>query len=213
MIIDGITAGGKHSFVDFGLCIKEKKIGLPQKKRITAEVPHMNGSYDFTTMSGDATWSDREISYTFDILGETERDMNTQRDAILNWLMTLDDVDIYDDVMPGYHFHGSYSDGDISDEIELSTFTAKFACYPFRIADSETSIALDVGESSVSHYGQAVKCYITCTAAGSITLNGSAQSFLANTRTELSSLLIHGDNSISLTTSGSAILSFTEEII
>lgn len=213
MIRDGISINGRHSFRDYGLCIKEKKIGLPGKRIIRDSVPYMNGSYDFTTLGGAATWEDREISYTFDILADNEQAMNRQRDSIINWLMNIHDADIFDDAMPDWHFHGSYSGGDISDEEELSEFTASFICHPFRIAETETAIRLKTGESVIEYGGQAVAAFISGSANGSITFNGITQSFLANTRTELSALLEHGTNTITLTTSGNVTLFYTEEII
>ncbi len=213
MIRDGITVNGLHSFRDFGLCIKEKKIGLPTKHIIQDSVPYMNGSYDFTTLGGDATWGDREITFTFDILAESEQAMNRLRDSIINWLMNVHNADIFDDAMPGWHFHGSYSGGDMSDDMELSEFSVSFICHPFRIADTETAIRLNAGESVIDYAGQAVAAYVSGSVAGSITFNGAAQSFLANTRTELSALLGHGTNTVNLTVSGNVTLYYTEEII
>jgi len=211
MMKDGIRINGLHSFDDFGLYIKEKKIGLPSKKIITDTVPYMNGSYDFTLLSGDATWGPREISYSFDIMGDTEIDMNQQRDELMAWLMNIHDADIYDDAMEGYHFHGSYSGGDMTDDEELSEFTADFVCYPFRIANAETEIALIDGNNTIDYTGQGVTAYIICDESGSVTFNGTTQSFLANTRTELSTL-VHGENTLILTTEGSAVLCYTEEV-
>ena len=213
MIRDGITINGRHSFRDFGLYIREKKIGLPDKRIIQDSVPYMNGSYDFTAMSGAATWGNREISYAFDILADSEQAMNRQRDGILNWLMNAHDTDIFDDAMPGWHFHGSYSDGEISDEEELSELTVKFTCHPFRIAELETAIRLGAGDSVIEYAGQAVAAYIFCTEPGSVTLNGMTQSFMANVRTELAALMAHGVNTISLTTTGNATLYYTEEVL
>lgn len=214
MMRDGICVAGLHSFRDFGLYVKAKKIGLPEKHIIQDSVPYMNGSYDFTTLGGAATWGNREISYTFDILGDNEQAMNRQRDSIVNWLMNVHDADIFDDAMPGYHFHGSYCGGDMTDDDEvLSEFTVNFICHPFRIAERETAIRLKAGANAFEYDGQAVTAYISGTANGSITLNGIAQSFLANTRTELNALLEHGTNAINLTDGGTVTLFFTEEII
>ena len=213
MMKDGITINGLHSYRDFGLHIKEKKIGLPAKHIIHDSVPYMNGSYDFTALGGAATWGDREISYSFDILGETERDMNQLRDDILNWLLNAHDVDIADDAIPGWHFHGSYSGGEMSDEVELSELSVSFICHPFRIADSQTVASIQAGETTIEYPGQAIPAFISGTANGSVSLNGISQSFLANTMTELTALLEHGTNTIILTAGGDVTLFYTEEII
>lgn len=209
----GISANGRHSFRDFGLCVKAKEIGLPAKTLNRRTVPYANGSWDFSTLGGDPVWGDREIAYTFDILEDSEQAMNRKRDAVLNWLANIHEANLYDDAMPGYHFVGSYAGGDISDDVEASELTAKFVCYPFRVADLESRFPLRNGENILEYEGQATAAYILADAAGSVTIGGLTQGFSANIRTELPDTLSHGANAIALVCSGSACLYYTEEII
>ena len=51
----GIKKGNKHSFIDFGLTIKSKSIGMPSKNKVKETIPFMNGQYDFSELYGGQT--------------------------------------------------------------------------------------------------------------------------------------------------------------
>ena len=46
---DGIRINGKHSYGDFGLYLKSRKVSLPEQKSIRETVPFMNGFHDFSS--------------------------------------------------------------------------------------------------------------------------------------------------------------------
>ena len=63
----GIIKSNKHSFKEFGLTIKSKKINTAKKKKITLTIPFMNGSYDFSELYGEQSYDDRDLEYTFNL--------------------------------------------------------------------------------------------------------------------------------------------------
>lgn len=134
---DGITINGKHSYNDYNLNINSRKIDLPPKRSIKKTVPFMNGAYDFTKLNGAVTWGERSISYTFDIVGSTVEEMDAERTRIVNIYCNMDDVDIYDDTIPDYHFHGSFDSASQNEDGEKTELTIVFLCYPFMIANKE----------------------------------------------------------------------------
>ena len=155
---EGIKINGLHSFVDFGLHINTRKIDLPPKNSIRKTVPFMNGFYDYTKLNGAVSWGARTISYTFDIVGETIEEMDLKRTEVVNWLCNLHDVDIYDDTIPDYHFHGSFDTPSQNEDGEKSELTVNFICYPFMIANEPNIFTLnESGSISVSNNGQPVK--------------------------------------------------------
>ena len=71
----GITYNNKHSFNDLGLTVLNTRvIETPSKIKITETIPFMNGSYDFSNLYGSASYSDRELNYSFLIDVESEDD-------------------------------------------------------------------------------------------------------------------------------------------
>ena len=136
---DGIIINGKHSYRDYDLQINARKIDLPPKNSIKKTIPFMNGAYDFTKLYGAVTWGERQISYTFDIVGNTIEEMDAERTRIVNIYCNMHDVDIYDDTIPDYHFHGSFSSATQNEDAEKTELTIVFLCYPFMISNTATA--------------------------------------------------------------------------
>lgn len=157
---EGITINGKHSYVDFDLTISSRKIDLPPKNSIRKTVPYMSGFYDFTTLNGAATFGEREISYTFDIVGDTVEAMDRKRTEVVNWFCNLHDVDIYDDTIPDYHFHGSYESQSQNEDGEKTELTITFVCHPFLIKNEPTQMVFNSQRADTIYYdGQPVVLY------------------------------------------------------
>jgi hypothetical protein len=157
---EGITINGKHSYVDFDLTISSRKIDLPPKNSIRKTVPYMSGFYDFTTLNGAATFGEREISYTFDIVGDTVEAMDRKRTEVVNWFCNLHDVDIYDDTIPDYHFHGSYESQSQNEDGEKTELTITFVCHPFLIKNEPTQMVFNTQRADTIYYdGQPVVLY------------------------------------------------------
>ena len=158
---EGIKINGLHSFVDFGLSISQRQINLPPKTSIRKTIPFMNGFYDFSKMNGDICWQERQIQYTFDIVGETIQEMDEKRTEVANWLCNLHDVDIYDDTLPDYHFHGSFETIDQNEDAEKTELTVTFTCYPFMIANEATAMMYSKsGNYTIMNNGQPTKLFV-----------------------------------------------------
>lgn len=190
---EGIKINGIHSFVDFGLSIASRQIDLPPKTSIRKKIPFMNGYYDFSKLNGDICWEERQIQYTFDIIGETVQEMDYKRTQVANWLCNLHDVDIYDDTIPEYHFHGSFDGISQNEEDEKCELTVSFVCYPFMIANQPTEQYIG-GDFTVTNAGQSVVPYINTSQEASITINGMTQRVDAGI-TRLALMLPHGETS------------------
>jgi len=155
---EGITISGMHSYYDFGLNIASRKIDLPPKNSIRKTIPFMNGFYDFTKINGGICWGARPIAYTFDIVGSTVEEMDAKRTEVVNWLCNQHDVDIYDDTIPDYHFHGSYDSASQSEDGEKSELTVTFTCYPFMIANEPSTVMFNENDDAeIVNNGQPVK--------------------------------------------------------
>lgn len=56
----GLTIGDKHTYRDFGLIMTSFYIPLPETKKSLIEVPYASGNLDFTEVTGEPTYQDRE---------------------------------------------------------------------------------------------------------------------------------------------------------
>lgn len=197
---EGITINGVHSYADKGLCIASRQIDLPPKKSIRKTIPYMNGYYDFSLLGGASVWDARTITYTFDIIGETIEEMDRKRTGIVNWLCNVHDVDIYDDTIPDYHFHGSFDTASQSEDGEKSELTVSFICYPFMIINEPTVLYTN-GDSvtlMITNNGQPVKPIIDTVQDCVVTIGTSAWSVNVG-RSQIPSVLPNGKTEVKIT--------------
>lgn len=205
---EGIKINGLHSFIDFDLTIASRQIDLPPKTSIRKTVPFMNGFYDYSKINGAVCWGERQIQYTFDIVGETVEQMDTKRTEVVNWLCNLHDVDIYDDTIPDYHFHGSFDSISQAEDGEKSELTVTFICYPFMIANEPTEMYIG-GDFTAINKGQPVRPILKTSQAATITVGGISQSVPAG-ETELAIVLPNGETSGFLAKGNELIAPWTE---
>lgn len=194
---DGISIGSVHSYYDLGQCIASRNTGSPEKKAITKTVPFMSGFYDFSNLYGGIAYESREISYSFDLLGDSREDLQRQKSELMEWLSYVHDTEIRDDDIPGWHFISSFSgySWDETADGESGTLEVTFLCQPFMEADDETSKALAIGTHTVTNDGQPVNPMVSvASGTAKITINGFVQSVTGETR--LSVQLPHGDTSV-----------------
>ena len=213
MITDGITAGGKHSYNNFDLFISDRTINNPKKGAVRETVPFMTGSYDFSMINGAVPWEDREIEYVFDITGSTIKEMDEQRDKVLNWLMNIHEEVIQDDTMPEYHFFGSYLKDKIKESAEKCEITVTFICYPFKVFNDVTSADYSAGTYVINNPGQNVPLVALCTENMQIQVGDSSVVVPAGVEIETGLDLQRGDNDIVITGTGVATLKYYKEVL
>lgn len=208
---EGITIKGMHSFVDFGLNINSRKIDLPPKNSIRKTVPFMNGYYDYSKLNGAVSWGERVIEYTFDIVGETVKEMDQKRTEVLNWLCNVHDEDIFDDTLPDYHFHGSYDSSSQNEDGEKSELTVSFVCYPFMI-ENVAKIAYTNGPDvsvMITNNGQNVRPIIDTAQPCSVTIGNMRQSVPAG-ETLLAMVLQNGETDVRITKGNQIVYPYSE---
>ena len=106
-----IKFGGKWSLEDFGVLIGQSTDTNtaiePAKPRILREtVPFMDGSYDYSRMSGKLIYDDRTLRYTFIISGHTRSDVVEKARQLDNWLGEVTDTELYDTDYSYWKFTG-----------------------------------------------------------------------------------------------------------
>lgn len=194
---DGFRVGRRHSFWTEGQCIASSNSGAPEKKSSTKTVPYMSGFYDFSAVYGAVAFESRELQYRFEMVGEDMADLQEQKSALLNWVATIQDQDIYDDTVPGRHYRGSFdsADWEEGDEGESGALDVTFLCQPFLIDDDYTTAQCPVGTTTVTNGGESVNpTAVPSDGTATVKINGAAQQISAETR--LSIQLAPGDNEV-----------------
>lgn len=213
-ITDGIRIRDLHSYRDFDVYIKERNIGLPEKKSIRETVAYMNGYYDFSALNGAPAWGEREIEYVFDVVGDSPQDAENNMEKILNWLCNVHDEDIFDDTLTRKHWHGSYNSCSpgYDESGELIELTVSFVVHPFKVADEPTAYTMTTGTHTIVNHGMVVAPYVLSSAAAAIQIGTYVSSIPANVETRLEIDLVRGENTV-LVTGSSVTLWYYEEVI
>lgn len=205
----GITFNGRHSFDDEGLLLLEdKEIGIPNKKKVTIQVPFSNEVYDFSTVYGGQLYEQRTLTYNIqiqkDIYG-TKEAMNMTKIKAINWLMgTTGYTKLVDDAIPGYYFMAEVQ-GNTSfvEDWNRGVLKVTFTAYPFMISEKaegndiwdEINFDLDVlqdvafdvtGETTIMLYHTGISLArpeITASAPFTLTIDGNEHSISVGSRT------------------------------
>lgn len=211
---DGIRINGKHSYGDFGLYLKSRNIGLPEKKSIRETVAFMNGYYDFSALNGAPAWNERVVEYAFDVVNDTPADLDFFVSYVLDWLGNVHDADIFDDTVFGYHWHGSYKEAKVVwDETGLhAEIAVSFVVHPFKIANEAKVHVLTDGTHTIINSGMAVAPYAKSDEDAAIQLGSYVSSIPANKEIQLEIDLERGENTL-LVTGGTVTLSYFEEVL
>lgn len=212
---DGIRINDKHSYGDFGLYLKSRNIGLPEKKSIRETVPFMNGYYDFSALNGAPAWNERIIEYSFDVINDSPVELDFFVSHVLDWFGNVHDADIFDDTVYLYHWHGSYNSAKVNwDETGLKAeISVSFVVHPFKIADDPIETSMTVGTYTITNMGMAVAPYVRSDASAAIQIGTYVSSIPANEKMKLEIDLARGDNTVIVTGSGTVILSYYEEVL
>ena len=132
MALYGIKFNGKHSINDFDLYVAESDVSPAKKREYRAQVPYMNGSYDFSKLFGESTFDRRDLEYKFNVVGDDPEDLGDLKMRVAEWLMVPQETELIDDTTPNFHFLAECTEVDEDDDYEYSELTAKFNADPFR---------------------------------------------------------------------------------
>ncbi|MBR2284562.1 MAG: hypothetical protein IJ874_09150 [Ruminococcus sp.] len=129
-MIKGISVNGKHSYYSFGLRMLKRTIGSAPKDDHTERVPYSNVTYNFDSIYGSPSYGERTLSYRFEFMDHhtgisEERLMN-----IISWLHWSDRLDLYDDMLPDYHFEVREPSVSWSEDHGVYAFDVTFKANP-----------------------------------------------------------------------------------
>lgn len=133
----GITFNNIHSIKTFDLYVNKLDISPPSKIKVYESVPFMNGSYDFSYIYGDNSFGDRTLKYSFELIEDSNINLNIAKIRVENWLLACGQCKLFDDAIPGYYFLAECTDISESDNGEYSLIEATFIAYPFKICSYE----------------------------------------------------------------------------
>lgn len=128
-MIKGIKVNGMHTYYKFGLRMLKRSIGPAVRDDHTERVPYSDVVYDFDELFR-RSYSERNLSYTFEFM---EYDVDCGADRLVNVLNSMHwegYSELYDDMMPGYHFEAKEPEITFSENHGKYTFEMNFKAKP-----------------------------------------------------------------------------------
>lgn len=210
-----LIINGKKSYDDFDLCISDRNISPPKKKSIKESVPFSNMVYDFSNINGEIYWEERKLEYSFDIAEISTDKMEEVKSKVSNWLMNVQDTDIYDPYIGDYHFHGSFDSASWDEDFGEGSLKVSFLVYPYKISNADVVNELEINKeltkTITNESAHRIAPTIISSGTFTITLNNKTYSVGNGTHTNVF-YLESGENTLTIKGSGSITISYAEEM-
>lgn len=238
MTFSGFTYLNKHSFKDVGLTIAERSIGFPSKEKIKFKPPFSNHSIDFSEIYGSQVYTERELTYRFNIAGRRITDperMYLVRTKLVNWLMDSNGQQkLYDDFYKNYYFLAEVESApSIEENWDHGSVDVTFVAYPFMIDElseghglwDDINFELDYFQDveftingtrtiELMNVGTAdVRPKITASSAMSIQQGNVVHKVNPGTSESYSFMLKSGPNTLAVSGSGTIRFDFHKELL
>ena len=229
----GIVKGGKHSYDDFGLTVRDTTAETKKKNKTLVKIPFMNGSYDFSSLYGGQTYEEEMRTYEFNLIAKDKYDLEIQKIKISDWLLDGEQAEIYDDLLVGYHRLAECVDLIFEENHNYAKVVANFRAYPFKIRDEyegadiwdtfnfELDVAQDVKftvesfkrEVLINNGSNVVTPVVACSAPMTVTLNNKTFKFPEGESKDYRFRLKKGDNPLKIEGNGTIEFKFRKEVL
>lgn len=191
--------------------VKTREISIPEKVKVSENIPFSNTVFDFSSIYGGQKYDERTVKYVINIVGIDAGDqiaVHRIKTRLINWLMgTNTKQPLYDDKYPDYYFLAEVQgNNSLEDNSYTGELTVSFTCYPFMIKihaegdDDWDSFDFDNGVAQAVDYdingsqnialinpsATSVSCAVTITGGPiSMTVDGVKYELLSGTNTDI----------------------------
>lgn len=209
---NGVTFGEKHTIDDWDLLMTSKSIGEAIPKTNYLEIVGRDGAIDLTEALGEVKYSDREISFEFDMFQKSSN-WWTLKKEIANYIngkkmkVTLDQD-------PNYYYYARLQVDNFSNEKNVGHISISGTAEPYKYKKDITTIENEVSAGNSYTYTNGRKSVVptlTLSEAMTITFNETSYSLGAGTQKVLGIKFVEGENTIEVTNgSGTLTVSYQE---
>ena len=126
-----------HSYYRHELRMVKRSIGTPPKDEHTERVPYSSVTYDFDEVLG-SSYGERTLTYQLEFLCFHREIAAKKTVNILKWLHFSGKQELYDDMLPGYHFLVREPVVSFSENNGVYTFSLTFKAAPEILPDIST---------------------------------------------------------------------------
>lgn len=217
------------------LKVIDRKMGNPSKRKQSVPVAFSNDVHDFSGVYGGPVYTERPISYTFEILGADRTKLSVLEAKVLKWLMSPNQKTILiDDFVEGYYFEAEVEvQPDLDRLWRYGQLRVDFTAYPFKKSVlpeghdiwDEIIFDLDVfqdvkfeinGQKEITLHNPGVPDVypaIEASSAMQVQFKGKSHDIKAGTTVKADIPLSSGENELIVTGNGTIEFEFYKELI
>lgn len=205
----GITFGNKHSYNDFGLLLADVSVTPPEPWRFEVEVPARNGILDLTSaITSKKRYRNRTISLEFQTIGACNYQQKLTEISNAIHGQTLD---VVFDSDSQYHWNAYVIVDQQGSSEEVGSFQITLDCFPFKLKNTTTTYTVTGSDTITCVNGRMeVTPEFTATEEVTITFGEITKTVSAGTFTINEIQFAEGDNEITISSSGTTTITYTE---
>lgn len=221
---------------DFGLTVIDVIVGYPSVNVVSVSVPFMNGSYDFSSLYGGQTYSNRTVKIKMaieDMADASRTRLNILYDRAVNWLYSAQLSTLKIDYIE-HLFTGRVTEVS-SKEIFINTESIEvtFDCHPLRVSEYEEgndiwdifNFEADVAQETEFNVVQtkviklinlsvtSITPTVICNSEFDVVINNRTYRFPVGTSRDYRFNLLKGENELILNGTGKIEFKFRKEVI
>lgn len=203
----GITFGDKHSYYDWGVILENTEISPPVPKRYTVSVAGRNGLLDLTPeLTPVVRFESRQLTFSFRVKAG---DWSTLMSQIYGDIHGRT-LDVISDLDPDWHWHGCVTVDSFASEERTGSLVIVVEADPFKLENTETAYTKS-GSGSVTCVCDRMEVCptFTVTAETTIVFGDITATVSAGTHKIENIELTEGNNTITLTSTGSTTITYT----
>lgn len=217
MIRKGIYFDEIHSCDDLNLILSSSDIPPATPKTNYVDIPGADGSKDLTEAHGEVKFSDRDCTFTFvmnpadDLSVSAFEEKKTEISNLLNGKVCKITLDKDED----YYFKGRCVVDQYQSDRRLHTIVVKARVNPYKYKQNITTIAFELSEkpktANILNGRKSVSPSIKCTDNNTVVaFGGATYNLSAGTHKILDIFFVEGNNSVTISGTGTVTFSFQE---
>lgn len=146
----GVKFDDYHSYLDFGLILSSYSVGDAKPKTEMIDIPGSDGSLDLSEYFGDVKYKNRELSFTFSLIGRPSEFL--QNYSHLQNLINGRKMKIVLDDDPEFYYVGRVTVDEWKSKPRVGSITVDCDCEPYKYKLHETVVVNKISGSGTVIY-------------------------------------------------------------
>ena len=205
--MNGIWFDGVHSHTDLNMVLTSVDVPPAKAKTKFVDIPAGDGSIDLTEALGMVRFKNREAKFVFTLFPWDDFE---EKKRIVSNLLNGRRVKIIVDKDPDFYWLGRCSVNEYASDKNIRQITVGATLEPYKFKHAVTTVTVGAGTHRLHNSRKPVVPSITCQNAATIAFGGATYNLTAGEHTLANVCLVEGDNTITVTSTGTVTFTYQE---